>query len=46
MRITLKTGMHGCQIIDDTYTNDLSSLKVALDFMQQQKKIKQNRYYI
>ncbi|WP_184891061.1 bifunctional UDP-N-acetylmuramoyl-tripeptide:D-alanyl-D-alanine ligase/alanine racemase [Candidatus Cardinium hertigii] len=36
MRITLKAGMHRCQIIDDTYTHELASLRIALDFMQQQ----------
>lgn len=41
MRMTLKAGMHRCQIIDDTYTNDLASLKLALDFMHQQQKTKQ-----
>ncbi|WP_339044624.1 bifunctional UDP-N-acetylmuramoyl-tripeptide:D-alanyl-D-alanine ligase/alanine racemase [Cardinium endosymbiont of Tipula unca] len=38
MRITLKAGMHGCQVIDDSYTNELASIKVALDFMHQQQK--------
>ncbi|TSJ80678.1 MAG: bifunctional UDP-N-acetylmuramoyl-tripeptide:D-alanyl-D-alanine ligase/alanine racemase [Candidatus Cardinium sp.] len=40
MRMTLKTGVHRCQIIDDTYTNDIASLRVALDFMQQQQPTK------
>lgn len=38
MRITLKAGVHGCQIIDDSYTNELASTSVALDFMHQQQK--------
>jgi alanine racemase len=37
MRLTLKTGVNDSLIIDDTYTNDLAGLKVALDFMQQQR---------
>lgn len=38
MRIMLKAGAHGCQIIDDSYTNELASTSVALDFMHQQQK--------
>ncbi|MDD9139514.1 MAG: bifunctional UDP-N-acetylmuramoyl-tripeptide:D-alanyl-D-alanine ligase/alanine racemase [Candidatus Cardinium sp.] len=34
MRLTLKSGIHRCQLIDDSYSNDLTSLKLALDFMQ------------
>lgn len=41
MRMTLKSAIHRCLIIDDTYSNDMASLKVALDFMQQQQPIKQ-----
>ncbi|MEM9416876.1 MAG: bifunctional UDP-N-acetylmuramoyl-tripeptide:D-alanyl-D-alanine ligase/alanine racemase [Bacteroidota bacterium] len=37
MRLTLKQGVNGCQIIDDTYNNDLVGLQIALDFMDQQK---------
>ncbi|WP_419241911.1 alanine racemase [Cardinium endosymbiont of Nabis limbatus] len=40
MRMTLKAGVHRCQIIDDTYTNDIVSLRLALDFMQQQQPTK------
>ena len=40
MRSTLKAGMYRCQIIDDTYTNDLMSLKLALDRMHQQPQSK------
>ncbi|MCT4697206.1 MAG: bifunctional UDP-N-acetylmuramoyl-tripeptide:D-alanyl-D-alanine ligase/alanine racemase [Candidatus Cardinium sp.] len=35
MRMTLKAGINRCQLIDDTYTNDIVSLRLALDFMQQ-----------
>lgn len=41
MRMALKTGIRQCKIIDDTYINDPVSLKLALDFMQQQHKTKQ-----
>lgn len=37
MRLTLKQGINNCQVIDDTYNNDLIGLQVALDFMAQQK---------
>ena len=37
MRLEMKEGLNGCIIIDDTYSNDLSSLKLALDFMRAQQ---------
>ena len=37
MRMTLKQGINGCQVIDDTYNNDLVGLRAALNFMNQQK---------
>ncbi|KGE13233.1 bifunctional UDP-N-acetylmuramoyl-tripeptide:D-alanyl-D-alanine ligase/alanine racemase [Sphingobacterium deserti] len=37
MRLQLKTGKNGCSIIDDTYSNDLASLQIALDFLFQQQ---------
>ena len=37
MRLTLKSGINDSLLIDDTYNNDLAGLKVALDFMQQQR---------
>ncbi|MDR7128506.1 alanine racemase [Algoriphagus sp. 4150] len=37
MRLTLKPGVNDSLLIDDTYNNDLAGLKVALDFMQQQR---------
>lgn len=40
VRMSLKEGIHRCKIIDETYTNDLTSLKIALDFMQQQQPTK------
>lgn len=41
MRLTLKQGINNCQLIDDTYNNDLVGLQVALDFMAQQKQAAQ-----
>ncbi|HEU5146419.1 MAG TPA: bifunctional UDP-N-acetylmuramoyl-tripeptide:D-alanyl-D-alanine ligase/alanine racemase [Chryseosolibacter sp.] len=42
MRLELKEGINHCQIIDDTYNNDLAGLQVSLDFLahQHQKKKK------
>lgn len=40
MRMQLKTGRNHCSIIDDTYSNDLASLQIALDFLQQQQQHK------
>lgn len=37
MRLTLKPGINDSLLIDDTYNNDLAGLKVAFDFMQQQR---------
>lgn len=37
MRLELKKGINQCSLIDDTYTNDLQALGVALDFMNQQQ---------
>ncbi|MBL1408629.1 bifunctional UDP-N-acetylmuramoyl-tripeptide:D-alanyl-D-alanine ligase/alanine racemase [Sphingobacterium faecale] len=36
MRLQLKKGKHNSSIIDDTYSNDLASLQIALDFLGQQ----------
>ncbi|MEM8894432.1 MAG: bifunctional UDP-N-acetylmuramoyl-tripeptide:D-alanyl-D-alanine ligase/alanine racemase [Bacteroidota bacterium] len=37
MRLELKEGLNRTYIIDDTYNNDLSGLKVALEFLNHQK---------
>ncbi|GGF33865.1 bifunctional UDP-N-acetylmuramoyl-tripeptide:D-alanyl-D-alanine ligase/alanine racemase [Echinicola rosea] len=37
MRLTLKSGIHQCLIIDDTYNNDLAGLDIALEFMNSQR---------
>ncbi|TAE93605.1 MAG: hypothetical protein EAZ80_11335, partial [Runella slithyformis] len=48
MRLELKKGINQCTLIDDTYTNDLQALGIALDFMsqQQQKNISQKKTVI
>lgn len=42
MRLSQKTGLNNCLLIDDTYNSDLSSLQIALDFQQQQNNHLQN----
>lgn len=37
MRMELKKGVRNCSVIDDSYSLDLSSLSIALDFLKQQK---------
>jgi len=39
MRLELKEGINQCQVIDDTYNNDLAGLQISLEFLsnQQQK---------
>lgn len=36
MRLELKNGNNQCSIIDDSYSADISSLSIALDFLNQQ----------
>lgn len=36
MRLELKKGMNNCSLINDSYSADISSLKIALDFLAQQ----------
>ncbi len=36
MRLELKNGKNNCSIIDDSYSCDISSLAIALDFLKQQ----------
>jgi Alr-MurF fusion protein len=36
MRLELKKGINNCSVINDSYSADLSSLKIALDFLAQQ----------
>jgi alanine racemase len=39
MRLELKPGLNNCQVIDDTYNNDLAGLEVALNFLSQQSSL-------
>lgn len=36
MRLELKEGINNCTVINDSYNSDINSLKIALDFLQQQ----------
>ncbi|NOS55305.1 MAG: bifunctional UDP-N-acetylmuramoyl-tripeptide:D-alanyl-D-alanine ligase/alanine racemase [Cyclobacteriaceae bacterium] len=38
MRLELKQGINRCQVIDDTYNNDLAGLKISLDFLNSLQK--------
>ncbi|MEO9021440.1 MAG: bifunctional UDP-N-acetylmuramoyl-tripeptide:D-alanyl-D-alanine ligase/alanine racemase [Ginsengibacter sp.] len=40
MRLELKQGINQCNIINDSYSNDLYSLEMALDFLNQQRQHK------
>ena len=37
MRLELKSGVNNSSVINDSYSSDLSSLRIALDFLSQQK---------
>ena len=37
MRMELKQGLFNCSIINDSYSSDINSLSIALDFLQQQQ---------
>ncbi len=37
MRLEMKSGTNNCTIINDSYSNDIDSLSIALDFLNQQK---------
>ncbi len=45
MRLELKKGIHQCFVINDSYSADIDSLKIALDFLSQQE-INQKRTLI
>ena len=36
MRLQLKKGINNCHVLNDSYSNDLSSLSISLDYLQQQ----------
>jgi alanine racemase len=40
MRLKVKTGINNCSLIDDSYSSDFQSLKIALDFLESQKQYK------
>lgn len=42
MRLELRHGINDCTIINDTYNSDLTSLQIALDFLEQQKQHSQH----
>lgn len=37
MRLKVKNGINNCSLIDDSYSADFQSLKIALDFLESQK---------
>ena len=37
MRLELKSGINHCSVINDSYSADLDSLRIALDFLSQQR---------
>ncbi|MEO8472262.1 MAG: bifunctional UDP-N-acetylmuramoyl-tripeptide:D-alanyl-D-alanine ligase/alanine racemase [Chryseolinea sp.] len=43
MRMEVKEGINNCQIIDDTYNNDLGGLEIALQFLEHQNQKKNKR---
>lgn len=40
MRLELKQGINNCQLIDDSYNNDLAGLQISLDFVNNIRKSK------
>ncbi|PJE39537.1 MAG: bifunctional UDP-N-acetylmuramoyl-tripeptide:D-alanyl-D-alanine ligase/alanine racemase [Flavobacterium sp.] len=40
MRLKVKNGIYNCTLIDDSYSSDFQSLKIALDFLEHQKQHK------
>ena len=36
MRLEMKTGINNCSVINDSYNSDIGSLRIALDFLNQQ----------
>ncbi len=43
MRLELKEGINQCQIIDDSYNNDIMGLRISLDFLLHQMQKKRKR---
>ncbi|WP_136666641.1 bifunctional UDP-N-acetylmuramoyl-tripeptide:D-alanyl-D-alanine ligase/alanine racemase [Flavobacterium sp. H122] len=46
MRLKVKNGMYNCTLIDDSYSSDFQSLKIALDFLQHQRQHKKRTLII
>lgn len=40
MRLKVKNGINNCTLIDDSYSSDFQSLKIALDFLESQTQFK------
>ncbi len=40
MRLKVKTGINSTMLIDDSYSSDFQSLKIALDFLESQRQFK------
>ncbi|WP_396168692.1 bifunctional UDP-N-acetylmuramoyl-tripeptide:D-alanyl-D-alanine ligase/alanine racemase [Flavobacterium sp.] len=40
MRLKVKNGINNCTVIDDSYSSDFQSLKIALDFLESQTQFK------
>jgi len=43
MRLELKEAINRCQLIDDTYNNDLAGLRISLDFLSNLRQKKKKR---
>lgn len=41
MRLEMRSGVNRCSLINDSYSNDLRSLRMAMAFMQQQRPLQQ-----
>ncbi len=46
MRLELKHGVNNCTIINDSYSNDIHSLSIAINFLEQQKQHKKHTIII
>jgi len=43
LRLSSKRGLYNTQIIDDSYSNDIAGLKIALDFQEQNKALPEQK---
>jgi Alr-MurF fusion protein len=46
MRLKVKNGNYNCTLIDDSYSSDFQSLKIALDYLESQKQHKKRTLII